>query len=559
MSKMSFIFPRIGKNSLSLSLSLSIGTLKIDIPSHGWGRMDLVDSRCARMYLRSTMNKKELHFDGVKLVSGIEKLAGAVKSTLGPSGQTVLIESPEHTHGITVTKDGVTVARAVNLVDPVEDLAVRMMKEAADRTASEAGDGTTTSIVLAEALVKGGLHLDDANKTDVLRELKALTDGVIEELRSRSRRLTKKQLKHVATISANNDKAIGDIIANVYKDVGKDGIVTVERSQTSETGFKTTHGIRVERGWSSPMFINDQSRDECVFEGCKVLVCDTEIGNVLSIEKVLAPIIREGQKLLIVAPVSGHVLNTLAANVLKKGLKVCVVPPPSFGYRQHELMQDLAVAVGAVYYSEKTGDDLSMMGPDDLGWADRVVVGRDETILTKGDVDVSERVSQLQEAYSLATKRADKDFIQSRIASLTGGVGVIEVGGYTDLEQKELFDRVDDAVCAVKAAMSEGILPGGGVTLYNLSRKLGEGSPAGRILQKALRAPLEQIMENAGVDYDYSMVEDGMGYNIKTGEFGDMIEMGIVDPTRVTVTALQNAVSVAITILSTKAIITLAQ
>jgi chaperonin GroEL len=497
------------------------------------------------------MNKKELHFDGVKLVSGIEKLAGAVKSTLGPSGQTVLIESPEHTHGITVTKDGVTVARAVNLVDPVEDLAVRMMKEAADRTASEAGDGTTTSIVLAEALVKGGLHLDDANKTDVLRELKALTDGVIEELRSRSRRLTKKQLKHVATISANNDKAIGDIIANVYKDVGKDGIVTVERSQTSETGFKTTHGIRVERGWSSPMFINDQSRDECVFEGCKVLVCDTEIGNVLSIEKVLAPIIREGQKLLIVAPVSGHVLNTLAANVLKKGLKVCVVPPPSFGYRQHELMQDLAVAVGAVYYSEKTGDDLSLMGPDDLGWADRVVVGRDETILTKGDVDVSERVAQLQEAYSLATKRADKDFIQSRIASLTGGVGVIEVGGYTDLEQKELFDRVDDAVCAV--------LPGGGVTLYNLSRKLGEGSPAGRILQKALRAPLEQIMENAGVDYDYSMVEDGMGYNIKTGEFGDMIEMGIVDPTRVTVTALQNAVSVAITILSTKAIITLAQ
>jgi len=484
------------------------------------------------------MNKKELHFDGVKLVSGIEKLAGAVKSTLGPSGQTVLIESPEHTHGITVTKDGVTVARAVNLVDPVEDLAVRMMKEAADRTASEAGDGTTTSIVLAEALVKGGLAAigDDANKTDVLRELKALTDGVIEELRGRSRRLTKKQLKHVATISANNDKSIGDIIANVYKDVGKDGIVTVERSQTSETSFKTTHGIRVERGWASPMFINDQSRDECVFDGCKVLVCDTEIGNVLSIEKVLAPIIREGQKLLIVAPVSGHVLNTLAANVLKKGLKVCVIPPPSFGYRQHELMQDLAVAVGAVYYSEKTGDDLSLMGPDDLGWADRVVVGREETILTKGDVDVSERVAQLQEAHQLAKGRADKDFIQSRIASLTGGVGVIEVGGYTDLEQKELFDRVDDAVCAV-----------------------GEGSTASYILRQALQAPLKQIMENAGVDYDYSMVEDGMGYNIKTGEFGDMIDMGIVDPTRVTVTALQNAVSVAITILSTKAIITLAQ
>jgi len=244
---------------------------------------------------------------------------------------------------------------------------------------------------------------------------------------------------------------------------------------------------------------------------------------------------------------------------MKKGLKVCVIQPPNFGYRQHELMQDLAAAVGAVYYSEKTGDDLTLMTGDDLGWADRIVVRRDETIITKGDVDVSERVEQLQEAHRLATRRTDKDFIQSRIASLTGGVGVIEVGGYTDLEQKELFDRVDDAVCAVKAAMAEGILPGGGVTLYNVSRSLTTDSPAAYILRQALQAPLKQIMENAGVDYDYSMVDDGDGYNIKTGEFGDMIDMGIVDPTRVTVTALQNAVSVAITILSTKAIITLAQ
>jgi chaperonin GroEL len=502
---------------------------------------------------------KELYFDSVKLVNGIEQLAKAVKSTLGPSGQTVLIESPNHTHGITVTKDGVTVAKAVDLIDPVENLAVRMMKEAADRTASEAGDGTTTSIVLAEALVKGGIELDDAKKTDVLRELKSLTDGVVSELRKRSRRLTKKQLKHVATISANNDKAIGDIIAGVYRDVGKDGVVMVEKSQTSDTGFRTTHGIRLERGYASPMFINDQSRDECVLEGCHVMVCDGEINNILSIEKVLAPIIREGKKLLIVAPCSPHVLNTLAANVMKKGLKVCVVPPPSFGYRQHELMQDLAFAVGATYYSEKTGDDLSLMDEGDLGWADRVVVGRDETVITKGDVDVTERVAELQEAYSLATKRGDKDFIQSRIASLTGGIGVIEVGGYTDLEQKELYDRVDDAVCAVRAAMSEGVLPGGGVTLYNMARSLGSDSVAANILKGALCAPLQQIMENAGEDFDYTMAPDGMGYNLKTGEYGDMIEMGVIDPTRVTIAALQNAVSVAITILSTKAVITLAR
>ena len=273
--------------------------------------------------------------------------------------------------------------------------------------------------------MKGGLHLEDANKTDVLRELKSLTDDVVAELRKRSRRLTKKHLKSVATISANNDKAIGKIISDVYKDVGKDGVVMVEKSQTSDTGFRTTHGIRLERGYASPMFINDQSRDECVLEGCHIMVCDGEVSNVLSIEKVLAPIIREGKKLLIVAPVSGHVLNTLAANVVKKGLKVCVVPPPNFGYRQHELMQDLAFAVGATYYSEKTGDDLSLMDESDLGWADRVVVSRDECVVTKGDVDVSERVAELQEAYSLATKRADKDFIQSRIAGLTGGVGAM--------------------------------------------------------------------------------------------------------------------------------------
>ena len=548
MSKMSIILPRIGETlSLSLSLSLSIGPLKIDIPT----------------YLRWTMNEivKDLHFSGGGLVSGIEKLAGAVKSTLGPSGQTVLIESPNHTHGITVTKDGVTVAKAVILEDPVENLAVRMMKEAADRTASEAGDGTTTSIVLAEALVKGGLEVlgGDAKKTDVLRELRVLSDGVVAELRDRSRRLTKKHMLNVATISANNDRVVGKIIADTYNSVGKDGVVTVERSQTSETGFKATHGLRIERGYASGMFVNDQSRDECVFEGCKVMVCDSEIANVLSIEKVLGPIIREGQKLLIVAPVSTHVLNTLAANVVKKGLKVCVVPPPNFGYKQHELMQDLAVSVGATYFSEKTGDDLSLMGPEDLGWADRVVVRRDETIITKGDVDVSERVAQLHEAHKLATKKADKEFISKRIASLTGGVGVIEVGGHTDLEQKELFDRVDDAVCAVKAAMVEGILPGGGVTLNEVSRGLDVSSTAGYILCQALQAPLKQIMENAGVDYDYSMVEGGMGYNVKTGEYGDMVEMGIIDPTRVTVTALQNAVSVAITILSTKAIITLAR
>jgi chaperonin GroEL len=525
-----------------------------------------IDSRCARMYLRWTMNEipKDLHFEGDKLIRGIEQLSKAVKSTLGPSGQTVLIESPHHTHGITVTKDGVTVAKAVDLLDPVENLAVRIMKEAADRTASEAGDGTTTSIVLAEALVRCGIKglAGDTNKTEVLRDLVSLTKRVVEELGLRSRRLTKKHLKSVATISANNDKAIGKLIADVYAEVGKDGVVTVEKSMTSETGFNVTHGFKLDRGYSSELFVNDQSRDECVLEGCHVMVCDGEVNNILNIESVLGPIIREGKRLLIVAPCSSHVINTLAANVVKKGLKVCVVPPPNFGYKQHELMQDLAVSVGATYFSEKTGDDLSLMGFEDLGLADRVVVSRDSTVIVKGDKEdgIDGRIAELHEAHGLAKRKGDKEFINQRIAGLSGGIGVIEVGGHTDLEQKELYDRVDDAVCAVRAAMQDGVVAGGGVTLYNLSRWLSDDSGvAAEVLREALRAPLQQIMANCGEDFDYSMAPDGDGYNLKTGEYGNMIDMGVIDPTRVTKSALQNAVSVAVTILSTQAIITLAR
>jgi len=507
---------------------------------------------------------KDLHFEGDKLVSGIEKLSRAVKSTLGPSGQTVLIESPHHTHGITVTKDGVTVAKAVDLIDPVENLAVRMMKEAADKTASEAGDGTTTSIVLAEALVEGGLKVlgGDTNKTDVLRDLVSLSEDVVAELGRRSRRLTKRHLRSVATISANNDREVGRIIADVYDRVGKDGVVTVEKSMTSDTGFSVTHGFKLDRGYSTELFINDQSRDECVLEGCHVMVCDGEISNVLAIEKDLSPIIREGKKLLVVAPCTTHVINTLAANVMKKGLKLCVVSPPNFGYKQHELMQDLAVSVGATYFSEKTGDDLSLMEFSDLGFADRVVVGRSETVIVKGSKEdgVDGRIAELQSALDLARRKVDKDFIRQRIAGLVGGIGVIEVGGRTDLEQKELYDRVDDAVCAVRAAMQEGVVSGGGVALYNISRWLEgrEGIAAG-VLRSALRAPLTQIMENCGEAFDYSSASDGEGYNMKTGEFGDMIEMGVIDPARVTKSALQNAVSVAVTVLSTQAIITLAR
>jgi chaperonin GroEL len=523
---------------------------------------------------------KDLHFDESareKLLSGVAKMSKAVKSTLGPSGNTVLIESPNHTHGITVTKDGVTVARSIDLLDPVENLAVKIMKEAADRTATNAGDGTTTAIVLTEALVTNGAKWisNGLNRTQVLRDMVEVTGLVVDNLKKQSIKVSNKTLLDVATISANNDKSIGKIISDVYREVGRNGVVTIERSQNDDTYAETTTGVKVGRGYSSPMFINDQKKDECVFEDVFVLVSDAEIHNVLQIESILKPIIQEGKKLLIIAPCGANVLNTLAANVVKNKIKICVIQPPSFGYRQHELMHDIAVSVGATYFSEKTGDDLSIINFSDLGHAAKIIVGKSETVVIKSELkskedEIKERVEQIRAAYANAKKKSDKDFLLERIASLTGGIGVIYVGGNTDLEHKELYDRIDDAVCAVRSAIEEGILPGGGKALVNTELLIPikdtdskEMAAAKTIVLNAVLEPCRQILENSGYDFDtvYPYLGDKPrhGMNVKTGEMGDLIQMGIIDPLKVTRSAIQNAVSVAVTILSTNAIVTMAR
>jgi len=511
-----------------------------------------------------------------KLINGVVKMSKAVKSTLGPAGNTVLIESPSHTHGITVTKDGVTVAKSIDLIDPSENLAVRMMKEAADRTATSAGDGTTTAIVLTEGLVLGGLEYitEDMNRTEVLRQMVDISNKVVDKLRKKAKKVNSSMLVDVASISANNDREIGRIIAEVYKDVGKTGVVTVERSQTAETYAETTKGLKINRGYLSSLFINDAKKDECVFEDVMVLVADIEIANILQIENVLKPVISEGKKLLIISPCNTNVVNTLAANSMKGNLKVVAVAPPNFGYKQHELMQDIALSVGATYFSEKTGDDLSHINYGDLGHAAKVIVGRDKTVLIRSEAksdqgSIDERVAQLWETHKSATKKADKDFMLERIASLTGGIGVIFVGGQTDLEQKELYDRVDDAVCAVRSALEEGILPGAGKALLDESAELfdsesksAEQTAAIAIVRNALMAPFQQILANAGLkpsDVYKDGTPVGHGYNLKTGKMGDLVEMGVIDPLKVTRSALQNAISVAVTILSTNAIITMAR
>ena len=528
---------------------------------------------------------KQLAFDEKgrkKLIKGIKEISRAVKSTLGPRGKTVLIESQNHTHGITVTKDGVTVARSIDLLDPVENLAVKIMKQAADKTAQDAGDGTTTAIVLTEAIVEAAYQLEDIgelNITEMLREVDILCRSILSNLTIKSRKLNKKKVVDVATISANNDKALGKIIGDTYNEVGKDGIVTVEKSQSEKTYAEVTQGFKLDRGYSSNLFINNQKKDECILEDVCVMVSDIEINNILNIEKALKPIITDGKKLLLIAPCAPNVINTLAANVMKNGLKICVIQPPNFGWKQKELMSDIAFSLKASYFSEGTGDDLSHVEFGDLGHAKKVIIGRDSSIIIKDDASdtkaIETRAKELWEQHKATKNPADQVFILERIAALKGGIGVIHVGGHTDLEQKEKFDRVDDAVCAVRSALQDGILPGGGMALYDEADncvhhpyKSKEENAALKIFEIALRAPFYQIMANSGktsnildtyVDSNIEVKKEGFGYDIKKEQYGNLMDMGVIDPAKVTKSALANAVSVAITILSTNAIITLAR
>jgi chaperonin GroEL len=526
---------------------------------------------------------KNLEFDQPgrdKLIQGITKISKAVKSTLGPRGKTVLIESPEHIGGMTITKDGVTVANSIFLEDPVENLAVQMLKDAARRTANSAGDGTTTAIVLTEAIIKAGERglTEKNNIAEVVKGINKFSKIILKDLKKNSRKITKARLLDVATISANNDKTIGKIIADAYNKVGKNGIVTVERSQNHETYATVTNGIKIDRGYTSNLFITNQKNDESVLEDTLVLVCDQEISNILQIENILKPIIQQNKKLLIIGPCSVNVVNTLAANVVRNGLKLCNIMPPQFGYKQHELMQDIALSVGAKYFSEKTGDDLSLLSMEDLGHANKIISGKSQTVIIKNNQmteEIENRILDLKEQQENTEIVSDREFINERIASLSGSIGAIFVGGNSDIEQKEKYDRVEDAVCAVRSALEEGIVKGGGLALFYAREELNYISKktvnddeitAINILMESLCAPLSQILQNAGLNideyYNVSTTSDSWllqkldEYNVKTEERGDFFKMGVIDPLKVTKTAFENAVSVATTILTTNAIIT---
>lgn len=507
---------------------------------------------------------KEIHFGDngqKKLKKGIKKIAGAVKSTLGARGRTVLIESEQHIGGLTVTKDGVTVAKSINLYDPTENLAVMMMRQAAERTATVAGDGTTTSIVLAEAIIDASdKYLSETdNVTEVIREINQISGQIVQKLDKKSKKLSGKKLIDVATISANNDKEVGKMIADAFSEVD---MVTVENSMTTSTYVEIIKGMKIDRGYSSRLFINDHKKQECVLDNPYILITDHEINNIQNLERILIPIVTQQKSLLIIGELGQNALNTLNANVAAGKIKACAIMPPSFGYRKKDLLEDLAVALGGVYYSEDTGDDLSLIDLDHLGRASKVIVSKGMTVFMHNasrEEAITERVNELKEMRDDATSDEEKNFLNERIANLSGGVGVIYVGALSDIEQKEKKDRIDDAVCAVQAALEDGILPGGGVALLDCAMSVcAYNTVADNIMREALQAPFKQIVTNAGKNCDEILFnrQDGMGYDVKGEQYGDMMKLGIIDPTKVTKNALLNAVSVATTIMSTNAIIT---
>ena len=498
---------------------------------------------------------KKVHFGAEgrdRLISGLDKLANAVKSTMGAKGRTVLIESEVHTHGVTATKDGITVANSINLMDSVENLAVNVAREASQKTANAAGDGTTTALVLTQALIHAALKREGADTTEMIRDIQDGARQVEAALKDRAVPINDDTLYHVATVSANNDTELGKIISEAYKRVN---YVSVQDSKDHTTYSEIVEGMKVDRGYSSRFFVTDQKRNECVLDMPYVLVADQTINNLSSIEQILAPIVKAGKSLLIIGELGQNALNTLNVNVLKGTIKACNIVPPDFGYRRKDIMEDIAAMVGARLLSEDTGDDLSLATMADLGQCERVVVGIDSTILIGGHGSehvIEERVKALEES--------NDEFEKKRAANLTGGVGVIFVGATSEIEQKEKKDRVDDAVCAVRAALEGGILPGGGVTLLNLSYELKGAKTGYEVLAEAMRSPYMQIMANAGLDGEKFISKikkgkNGIGYDVKNDQIGDMIELGFTDPAKVTITALMNAVSVAITIMQTDVII----
>jgi chaperonin GroEL len=490
-----------------------------------------------------------------KVIAGVEKLAKAVKSTLGASGKCVIYEDAR---GVPViTKDGVTVAESVVLFDPVENMGATLIKETAKNTVREAGDGTTTATVLAESLLK-----EVNNSEGTIREIK---DGIQSGLKKVNNYLDKisvkiegDMLESVSSISCNNDSELGKIIAEAYTKVGKDGVVLMEESPTEETYVDVVDGVQIDSGLTSPHFVTDKDKQVAELDNPLVLIVTSEIPTIRRIQKVLEYVIKNKRSLLVVAPVEQQVKAALLMNKVKGNIKVNIIDPPGFGPTKQDTCEDLAFLVGGKVLNEELGDDLDLIDIDYLGQAHKVITTDKNTVLTidPPEEELKERIKSIQKLIDKEEKNPFfKKLHRKRLAMLSGSVGVVKVGANSKVEMKEKKDRVEDAIWATKAALKEGIVPGGGVALLNASQKISAKAVGEEILLKSIASPFNTILSNAGLEQTAARPKKGLGVNVVTGKSVDMIKSGIIDPVLVTKSALKNAVSVVNTIISADCVI----
>ncbi len=522
------------------------------------------------------MAAKELHFNTdarAALKRGVDQLAEAVKVTLGPRGRNVVID--KKFGAPTVTKDGVTVAKEIELSDPLENMGAQMVKEVATKTSDLAGDGTTTATVLAQAIFREGLKNVTAgvNPMALKRGIDAAVTAVVEELKKMSVPTKgKKEIAQVGSISANNDKEIGDLIAEAMEKVGKDGVITVEEAKGLETTLETVEGMQFDRGYLSPYFVTDPEKMEAVLEDALILVHDKKISSMKDLLPILEKVAQLSKPLLIIAEdIEGEALATLVVNKLRGTLRVASVKAPGFGDRRKAMLEDIAVLTGGQVISEEVGFKLENAVVTDLGRAKRIVVDKETTTLIDGQGDeekIKGKIKEIKAAIDKTTSDYDREKLQERLAKLAGGVAVINVGAPTESEMKEKKARVEDALHATRAAVEEGIVPGGGVALIRAQKalktlKLAESDEqiGVEIVRRAIEEPMRIIVQNAGgegsivVEKIRQSKENSYGYNALTDEYEDLVAAGVIDPTKVTRTALQNAASIAGLLLTTEALI----
>ena len=502
---------------------------------------------------------KDLNFGdsgNSRISAGVDKLAKAVKSTLGASGKCVIYEDARGKP--VITKDGVTVAESVVLFDPVENIGATLIKEASRNTVREAGDGTTTAIVLAESLMK------EASCVKTVKTVREIKQGIESALKKVNNYLDKKSIQvkggmldSVASISCNNDTTLGETIAEAYNIVGKNGVVLMEESEDNNTYVESVEGVQIECGLTSSYFVTDKDRETAVLENPLVLIVSSEITSIRKIQSILEYVIKNKRALLIVAPVAQQVQTALMMNKVKGNINVNIIDPPGFGPYKNDTIDDLAILTGAKVINEELGDDLDLIQTDCLGEALTSVTDSKNTVLKIKDLnhDVKDRITEVEKKIEKEKDGFLKKKLQDRLSILSGSVGIVRVGADSKVEMKEKKDRVEDAIYAVKAALKEGIISGGGIALLNASQKIKPSNECENILLRAIRAPYETILENASIEDSVEPLREGWGFDVVSGGHVNMVKGGIIDPVLVTKTALKNAVSVVSTIISADCVI----